>query len=255
VCAQHNNGGLAADHWWQSVNLRHLFPVGEVNGSHGVYRPGGSALNSGQVGGFRAAEFIANRYGGWTVDKDAAREALSSAAAAISGWLDRCSSASVSWTGGREELQARMTRAGAHIRRAADLEGAVAEAWEQWKRIEEGGCSFGSASEKGESLRTRFLCFAHAAYLDAVLCALRSGVGSRGSAIALDNDGDAVHPSLDDRWRILPEDPAFREKTLETSVGRDGVAEHTWTPRRPLPELETWFETAWAAFREGNIYD
>ena len=55
VCAQHNNGGLAGNWWWES-NLRHLFPVGEVNGTHGVYRPGGSALNSGQVGSLRAAQ-------------------------------------------------------------------------------------------------------------------------------------------------------------------------------------------------------
>ena len=45
VCAQHNNGGLAADIWWESTNIGRLFPVGEVNGTHGVYRPGGSALN------------------------------------------------------------------------------------------------------------------------------------------------------------------------------------------------------------------
>ena len=62
VCAQHNNGGLAGNLWWESVNVKHLFPVGEVNGSHGIYRPGGSALNSGQVAGFRAAEYIAHRY-------------------------------------------------------------------------------------------------------------------------------------------------------------------------------------------------
>ncbi len=61
VCAQHNNGGLKGNIWWES-DLRHLFPVGEVNGSHGVYRPGGSALNSGQVGSSRAAEFISRRY-------------------------------------------------------------------------------------------------------------------------------------------------------------------------------------------------
>ena len=61
VCAQHNNGGLVANEWWES-DVRHLFLVGEVNGTHGVYRPGGSALNSGQVGGYRAAQFIANRY-------------------------------------------------------------------------------------------------------------------------------------------------------------------------------------------------
>ncbi len=61
VCAQHNNGGLAGNSWWES-NLAHFFPVGEVNGTHGVYRPGGSALNSGQVGSLRAAQFIAGRY-------------------------------------------------------------------------------------------------------------------------------------------------------------------------------------------------
>ena len=42
--------------------LKHFFPVGEVNGSHGVYRPGGSALNSGQVGSMRAAAYIAHCY-------------------------------------------------------------------------------------------------------------------------------------------------------------------------------------------------
>ncbi len=62
VCAQHNNGGLAADLWWESTNIDRLFPVGEVNGTHGVYRPGGSALNSGQVGAIRAARKIAEVY-------------------------------------------------------------------------------------------------------------------------------------------------------------------------------------------------
>jgi hypothetical protein len=58
VCAQHNNGGFRGSVWWES-NVRGLFPVGEVCGTHGVTRPGGSALNAGQVGSLRAAEFIA----------------------------------------------------------------------------------------------------------------------------------------------------------------------------------------------------
>ncbi|HUV06788.1 MAG TPA: FAD-binding protein, partial [Spirochaetia bacterium] len=45
VCAQHCNGGMMGGIWWES-NIRHLFPVGELAGTHGV-RPGGSALNSG----------------------------------------------------------------------------------------------------------------------------------------------------------------------------------------------------------------
>src|SRR5690625_3914992 len=60
VCAQHNNGGLLVDRWWQS-NVSGFCPVGEAGGAHGVYRPGGSALNSGQVGATRAAQFIAAR--------------------------------------------------------------------------------------------------------------------------------------------------------------------------------------------------
>ena len=60
VCAQHNNGGLVVDAWWQS-NIEGFFPVGEAGGAHGVYRPGGAALNSGQVGATRAAQFIAAR--------------------------------------------------------------------------------------------------------------------------------------------------------------------------------------------------
>ena len=58
VCAQHNNGGLEVDSWWQST-IAGLFPVGEAAGAHGVYRPGGAALNSGQVGATRAAVCIA----------------------------------------------------------------------------------------------------------------------------------------------------------------------------------------------------
>ena len=47
VCAQHNNGGFAVDKWWQS-NISHTFIIGEMAGTHGVKRPGGSALNASQ---------------------------------------------------------------------------------------------------------------------------------------------------------------------------------------------------------------
>jgi succinate dehydrogenase/fumarate reductase flavoprotein subunit len=87
VCAQHNNGGLAGNLWWESLNLKHLFPLGEVNGSHGVYRPGGSALNSGQVAGFRAAEYIGHRYQEWTLDAAAARAVAEQAATELLDWM------------------------------------------------------------------------------------------------------------------------------------------------------------------------
>ena len=58
VCAQHCNGGVAVDGNWQS-DVKGLYVAGEAAGTFGVYRPGGSALNSTQVGSLRAAEHIA----------------------------------------------------------------------------------------------------------------------------------------------------------------------------------------------------
>ncbi|MBQ3146365.1 MAG: FAD-binding protein [Oscillospiraceae bacterium] len=57
LCAQHNNGGIAVDMWWQT-SVKGLFAVGECAGTHGIARPGGSALNAGQVGSLRAAQYI-----------------------------------------------------------------------------------------------------------------------------------------------------------------------------------------------------
>jgi len=254
VCAQHNNGGLAGNHWWESVNVKHLFPVGEVNGSHGVYRPGGSALNSGQVGSLRAAEFIANRYRDWDVPQEAVAAEATRAASELLAWIDKCSQAESPWQAEREELQERMTRAGAHIRSAAELGKAVREAWGQYERIESSGCRASDPEDLAEALRNRQLSFAHAVYLEAVLFAVESGVGSRGSAIVLDPGGTKIHDGLDDQWRIVPEDPQFREKVLETLVEPDGKAQSRWVDRRPLPESDLWFETAWARFRSGEVY-
>ena len=60
VCAQHCNGGVAVDAHWQS-EVEGLYVVGEAAGTFGVYRPGGSALNSTQVGALRAAEHISKK--------------------------------------------------------------------------------------------------------------------------------------------------------------------------------------------------
>jgi succinate dehydrogenase/fumarate reductase flavoprotein subunit len=254
VCAQHNNGGLAGNHWWESVNVKHLFPVGEVNGSHGVYRPGGSALNSGQVGSFRAAEFIANRYNRWEVSEQAVTAAAASEVANLLKWIEKCGQAESSWQAEREEFQARMSRAGAHIRSGDELEQAVGEAWRQYRRIEQSGCGYAGSEELAEALRNRHLCFAHVVYLEAILFALKSGVGSRGSAMVVDPDGAKVHGKLSDEWRIAAEDASFREKVLQTAVSGDKV-ENSWVQRRPLPETDVWFETAWARFRSGEVYD
>ncbi len=253
VCAQHNNGGLAANHWWESVNIRHLFPVGEVSGSHGIARPGGSALNAGQVGGFRAAECIARRYAEASLDPQQFAWAAETAFEHACGWALRCRSGRP-WREEREEFAQRMTRAGAHIREAKSLDAALAEARQQWRRLETQGCQ-ARKGELHEAWTTRQLCFAQFVYLDAIRFAVGSGAGSRGSALVLDGGGLPLHESLGADWAYLPSNPEFLKCVLETQASADGTIAHAWVPCRPLPRSDAWFETAWAAHRNGEIYE
>jgi succinate dehydrogenase/fumarate reductase flavoprotein subunit len=250
VCAQHNNGGLAGNLWWESVNVKHLFPLGEVNGSHGLYRPGGSALNSGQVAGFRAAEYITNRYQEWTVDEADVMPVIEQAVGDLLASQSQTAGSALDWQAERLEFQTRMSRAGAHIRSLAELRKAVPEAWAQYRRVAQAV----DPTSLTESLRNRQLCFAHVVYLEALRFALESGVGSRGSSIAVDPDGVAIHSKLGDAWRIIPEDTMFRDMVLETVASADGAVTSDWVVRRSLPKPDSWFETAWAKFREGDIY-
>ena len=254
VCAQHNNGGLAGNIWWESTNIRHFFPIGEVNGSHGLKRPGGAAINAGQVGGFRAAQYIANRYAEWTLTEEQVIPLLEEATQKANVWADKCNHASRTWQSELAELKERMSRAGAHIRSLDQLKLDVPAAWQQVHRLEADGCAIGSPIELKEAFRTRQLCFAHAVYLDAILFALQSGVGSRGSAIVLDKVGRKIHESLDEQWLIQPEDTAYRSRVLETTATAEGIIYHRWTACRPIPEPDSWFETTWSRFRSGEIY-
>lgn len=253
VAAQHNNGGLSGNSWWESTNIRHLFPVGEVNGSHGLKRPGGASLNAGQVGGIRAAEYIANRYAGWSLPDEAAIPALKAVLAQANAWVEKCFQAKSTWERELAELQGRMSRSGAHIRSESDLRPEVEAAWRQVQRLEEQGCHCTATTLKNAFV-TRQLCFAHAVYLDAILFALRAGVGSRGSAIVLDPAGLPVHPLLGEDWTIQRENETFRKMVLETELLPSGGVRHHWEACRPIPETDLWFETAWKRFRTGEIY-
>ena len=255
VCAQHNNGGLAGNIWWESLNIKHLFPIGEVNGSHGVYRPGGAALNSGQVAGFRVAEYISEKYAGRSLDQNLAKKAAMKKMEEVFAWIDKGVGSNNNWRNVRNEFQFRMSKAGALIRSVAALDDSAENAWRQWKDLKDNGCAFKNMKDLAEALRNLQLCFAHVVYLEAVGAAIKDGVGSRGSALVLDEKGTQAHQKLDSNWKFMPENPDFRNKVLETSVLPDGKVENNWVPRRELPSEDAWFEAAWAAYRNGDTYE
>lgn len=247
VCAQHNNGGLAGDLWWQSENIKGLFPIGEVNGSHGVTRPGGSALNAGQCGAFRAAEYIAARCRDWTVDLTEAGDIAALAEDEIYARLnDECHR---DHSMERNILQERMSCSAAFIRDEKMVAYALTEAKEQYELMKKSALNTTSAVEL---LRNEQLLFAQIVYLENILFHIRSGVGSRGSSIVFTDDGNSIHPKLE--YHMKTEDSAFRSKVL-TSIFTGGRTECQWEDCRGIPEQDDWFENIWHSYRKGDIYD
>ncbi len=257
LCAQHNNGGLKGNIWWES-NIRHLFPVGEVNGSHGVRRPGGSALNSGQVGSLRAALFISRRYD----QKPRSVQAFRSLVLAQVGQTLRLAGQMMGRKGrgageieeARLEIQERMSACGAAIRDPDKVSQAAEAAWDQLRRLRS-GTAVGSARRLPAAFKNLDLCLTQALYLEAIKEYLDKGGKSRGSYLVLDGGGVEPCPELGAKWRFSLNPPrAFVDrKILEISLDGQGKAVKKWVDVRPVPSAEGWFEDVWREFREDRI--
>jgi succinate dehydrogenase/fumarate reductase flavoprotein subunit len=257
LCAQHNNGGLKGNIWWES-NIKHLFPVGEVNGSHGVRRPGGSALNSGQVGSLRAALFIARRY---NQKPRSARAFHSLVRAQVENTLGLAGqmvgrkgrgAGEIERT--RLEIQERMSACGAAVRDPAKVKRAAEEAWNLLQRLKSEP-AIGSARQLPAAFKNLDLCLTQALYLEAIKEYQVKGGKSRGSYLVLDRSGVKPSPGLGDQWRFSLNPPrAFVDrKMLEIFLDERGEAVKEWVDVRPIPSAEGWFENVWREFREDLI--
>jgi len=266
VCAQHNNGGFAVDRWWQS-NIPGTFVIGEMAGTHGVKRPGGSALNAGQVGGLRAAEYIVNVYGcppeggsdysesqgetdrqlTWLVNKlGAYREA--------SGLVPKEVV---------EEIQSRMTASAGHVRELSDARKALGEAVKLYKDIRERGFRLENGKGIVAAIQAEHLALATIAYLKAIAELLRQGSGSRGSHLVTSDDGIQIHPDIIDKatgraLRFKPENESLRSYILQIEYDPPEGGPDLFRSRnvelRWAPSDRKAFEPAWQDYREGKIY-
>ena len=252
VCAQHNNGGLAGNIWWESVNLKHLFPIGEVNGSHGVTRPGGSALNAGQVGAFRSSEFIAAKYQEETFSDEAFEEIAAEEMKQIQAM--QSVPAQLDWKQERLTLQQRMSKAGAFVRSFANVEAALNGVYQQYDALTADG--FGGLTPKAltDVLRNRQLCYAQIFYLECILMQIEY-IGSRGGSMVLCDDGRAIHPLLAEKWKVQEEKKEMREYVMVCGKGENGKPAIGWEKCRPVPECDGWFENIWREFRTGDVYN
>ncbi len=258
LCAQHNNGGLGINCWWQT-NVEGFFAAGEAAASHGVYRPGGSALNAGQVGSTRAAQYIAARRGG---DPLSMSDFLASANRQVEDILsmarvlrsarpqnepqEQSQNPDSAW----EAITSEMSRAGGAFRDAESIQ----EVLENTRKLL---VQFpaGYRTDAGDSLSTAFrlrdILICQDVYLSAMQQYIASGGKSRGSALYTDTNGTKPFAALPDRFTF----------TLDNGERGDEVQEVTreaekntfvWRKVRPLPVEDDTFENVWRDYRKNG---
>ena len=251
VCSQHNNGGLKVDAWWQS-NLRGFFPVGEVAGNFGVYRPGGSALNASQVGSLRAAQYIARRQKEAPVAEDYFSKA---AETQVEELLSTCEAL---FAGGQKDpltlriqYQKEMDKCAAFIRNPEEIAAQI-EHVQAYLEAFTDETKVSSERDLQEALINRDILVTQLVYLNAMKAYIDAGGGSRGSYL-IDTDGidftrcasHGVDAKLDEGRRagivqetwILPENKVA-VKDINT---------------RPLPPDDAWFETIYNAYLNDEV--
>ncbi len=243
VCAQHNNGGLMGNLWWES-NLRHFFPVGEVNGTFGVYRPGGTALNSTQVGSTRAAQFISENYSEPPMGAEAFAKVAEPAVCRCLELIRRA----MGNEGApypqilRKKYQQRMDLCGAFLRDLPQVEEAIRECKEDLAEMDRSVYAQ-IPSQLRDVFINRDILYTQYVYLSAIAEYIRRGGKSRGSYLvgARDLSGCAEHGVQTEL-----DNGAFSGQACEVAFDRENMAcSFAWEAVRPIPEGESWFETVY----------
>lgn len=255
VCAQHNNGGLSTNHLWET-NLSGLYAIGEVCASHGVTRPGGTALNAGQVGAVRAAEGI------FLKKRTHMKEASPSTESGIKERLriqalDRIRLSehaegncplSELWINASK----RMSAAAGMIRNQVQMETAL-------KETEDDICQFmqkaksPSVSQLSLFYKLYDMLLSQKMYLFAMLDYAKAGGGSRGSALYTDSTGELPGfpgcQTFGELYRCRLDQKMHGQEVQEVTL-KEGTPSASRCPVRPLPDVDYFFENQWRIYRE-----
>ena len=250
---QHMNGGIAVDVWGRS-SLEGCYAAGEAAGTHGVTRPGGAALVSGQVFGLRCAEHIAaalDRSGRREPPVALVEESVRSIRNGLRG-EGGLSAAAIA-----REVQARMSEAAGFICAPDGVRAALAEARALNKRIEQEGIVSSRAVEAARAVQWRQTALASEAVLTALDHYIASGGGSRGARAVCDPGGQLLPQSRSGplaEYRLRAERPADKgEKTFVRSESGRFVCESRPIRRRGRMN-PPFFERDWPYFLNGAIY-
>lgn len=248
---QHMNGGIAVDTWGCS-NVPGIYAVGEAAGTHGATRPGGSALNAGQVFGTRVAEHIG------AIGAPVWIEDVTQAAAAAVGDLDKvlATVSPLSVKGVRSEVQARMSDKAGILCTESEVASALAEARVLNAKIKQHGIMMSRPAEAARTVQWQQMALASEAVLGALNTYISNGGGSRGARAICDPEGDALPhtaqgPVSEARFRA--ERDADKEQQLIVTYDGEQM-EVSSRANRKHDGAGSFFERDWPAWLTGEIF-
>ncbi|MDR1662074.1 MAG: FAD-binding protein, partial [Azoarcus sp.] len=291
---QHMNGGIAVDIWAQS-SLPGCYAVGEIAGTHGVTRPGGAALNAGQVFGLRCAAHIqanigknvsihardrATRYGRayaspvldyppeggglqpeWVSDESALRDGIfADAVADCAGEIRRNlkNPQALPIKTVRDEIQARMSEKAGFICRGEDVDIALREAAALNASLGEKGIRIENPAQIAKAMLWKQMALTSEAVLSALSLYIKNGGGSRGARLICSASGTAVPETRIGKleaYRFRVEREADKKTQIRVRY-RDGKFEIYENALRAMPPPGNFFfEKNWAPFLTGRIYE
>jgi succinate dehydrogenase/fumarate reductase flavoprotein subunit len=243
-----------------------LYPIGEVCGTHGIYRPGGSALNSGQAGAFRVAarlgrilehalpdgprnqpaaqmDPLIGQIRRQLAGRQQAHAALPDHAGQMIDQLLQC------WQTATERMS-RLAGPFRSVERMPELLRTIRRDWEKSAAF----LSMQSASHLSLAYRYRELLIVQRFLVEAMIDYAARGGASRGSALYLEAGGMLPYPGLPDFFRSRIGGSVLADQIQEISLvdkhDPAGQIELLWRPVRPVPHPDEAFEQVWRDWRK-----
>ncbi len=249
LCAQHNNGGVAVDMWWQS-SVVGLFAVGECAGTHGVTRPGGSALNAGQVGSLRAAQYVIQS--DRAIDEKKFTAVCNNALNNHKEFCERMLFYDDNVVKMTKKAQRLMSDKGGAIRDVNEMKSALETVN---KQLEEFTDNIGVSKKETlyRAYKLRDILTVQSALLEGLIDYANEIGITRGSALIYDKNGD-LRQGLDESFRLKVGENTLSDKIQEIEKTDKGY-KVSWRSVRPIPQNDDFFENVWRQYRENkNIY-
>lgn len=256
---QHFNGGIKVGPYAET-SVANCYAVGETAGTHGVTRPGGAALNSGQVFAIRAAEqirFLKDSCEPVTnfIEKDFFKEDLLN----VIDFSEKCLSCqALEFSSLKKQVQEIISDNLGFICEEKNVNKADIILTDLRRQVIKFGIKVKS-SELSKAFEWKNLLYEAEAIAATLLKYIQQGGGSRGARVICKKNSqlfpEAINVDLKE-FSLLKENESFKNEIIDAyfQTNKDKVQLNT-RKCKSIPDVsDIFFEKNWNEYLEGDIY-